>query len=108
MKTPNKKPIVISNPCALACVLAVRNPLSKDHVPVRFLDSPSSRFPRNDNNVFRRFGFIELKFLAAILIEKIREAYLEITSMFLGYFSPIYRYVSLLTTTEGKPINPTG
>ena len=55
MKIPNKNPIVISNPCALACVMAVRNLLSKDHVPVRFLDSPSSRFPRNDNNVFRRF-----------------------------------------------------
>jgi len=49
MKIPNKNTIVIS--------IAGRNPLSKDHAPVRFLDSPSGRFPRNDSNVFRIFGF---------------------------------------------------
>ena len=82
MKTSNKNPIVISNPCALACVLAVRNILSKYHVPVRFL--------------------------VAILIEKIRKASLEMTTMFFGVFFPLYRDASLLTTTKGKPINPTG
>jgi len=56
MKTPNKNTIVISNPCALVSVLAVRNLLSKDHVPVRFLVSPSGGFPRNDSNAFRIFG----------------------------------------------------
>jgi|GEM_PF-5268115 len=69
MKTPIKNPIVISNPCVLACVLAVRNLLSKYHVPLRFLDSPFSRFPRNDSNVFRRFGLAELTFLPQELIE---------------------------------------
>ena len=92
MKTPNKKPIVIStagrnplskNPfsqgisllCQPAfsvdsrwddnrfCVLAVRNLMSKDHVPVGFLVSPSGRFTRNDNDAFRIFGFAEPMFL---------------------------------------------
>ena len=59
MKTCNKNPIVISNPCELACVLAVRN------------------FP-NKNHYLRRF-------LVAILIKKIRKASLEMNNVFWSF-----------------------